>query len=133
MLISLTDSKGQVAFEFVLLVSLLFSAMLVFTLFVSENFSEVQTQTDYFKMKDVALAVKSEISLAAVLDDGYQRSFFVPLTIDGLEYNITESGDSLLFESVSAEYGVSVPSYSGSLQKGNNIIKKTGGAIEINT
>ncbi|MFH1063865.1 MAG: hypothetical protein V1729_02175 [Candidatus Woesearchaeota archaeon] len=128
-----TDTKGQVAFEFVILVAILFSAMLVFTLFVSENFSEVQSDTDYFKMKDIALTVKSEINLAAALDDGYQRSFFVPLTIDGLEYNISTESTSLLFTSSGAEYVVAVPSYSGTVKKGNNVIQKIDGNIEINT
>ncbi len=133
MLRSLTDPKGQVAFEFVLLVGILFAAMLVFTAFVSENFSEVQSDTDYFRMKDVALTVKSELNLAAALDDGYQRSFFVPLTIDGLEYNITSDSSSLMFASAGAEYSVSVPTYSGDVQKGNNVIKKIDGNIELNT
>lgn len=124
--------RGQVAFEFVVLVAVLFTALMVFTSFVRDNFSDVRSDTDYFKLKDVALSVKAEINLAVALEDGYQRAFFVPLTIDGLEYNITKQDNALLFSSSSAEYSVSVPYYEGAVQKGNNLIKKTGGVVGVN-
>jgi hypothetical protein len=132
MLRSLT-SRAQVAFEFVVLVAVAFTALIVFTVFVRDNFSDVQSDTDYYKLKDVALSVRSEISLAASLEDGYQRAFFVPLTIDGLEYNISRENGYLTFASSGAEYVVSVPPYDGILQKGNNVIAKTDGAIGVNT
>jgi hypothetical protein len=125
--------KAQVAFEFVVLVAVLFTALMIFTSFVRDNFSEVQSDTDYFKLKDVALSVKSEINLAVALEDGYQRAFFIPLTLDGLEYNITKEDSALMFASVGTEYSVSVPYYEGTVQKGNNIIQKTGGVVEVNT
>ncbi|MBI5881392.1 hypothetical protein HZB90_04640 [archaeon] len=131
MLRSLT-SKAQVAFEFVVLVSILFGVLLIFTSFVRDNFKEVQTDTDYFKLKDVAISVKSELNLAVALEDGYQRAFFIPLTIDGLEYNITRDNGYLMFASANAEYSVNVPPYTGTLQKGNNFIRKEDGVIEVN-
>jgi type II secretory pathway component PulC len=131
MLRSLTR-HAQVAFEFVVLVAIVFTALIVFTAFVRDNFRDVQSDTDYFKLKDVALSVKAEISLAVALEDGYQRAFFLPLTIDGLEYNISRENGFLMFESSGAEYTVSVPSYSGDVQKGNNIIRKVDGVIEVN-
>ena len=126
-------SKAQVAFEFVVLVSILFGVLLIFTSFVRDNFKDVQTDTDYFKLKDVAISVKSELNLAVALEDGYQRAFFIPLTIDGLEYNITRDNGYLMFASANAEYSVNVPPYAGTLQKGNNFIRKEDGAIEVNT
>jgi hypothetical protein len=125
--------KAQVAFEFVVLVAIMFGALIVFTSFVRDNFAEVQTDTDYFKLKDLALSVKSELSLAIALEDGYQRAFFVPFTVDGLEYNITRENGFLLFASGNAEYSVNVPPYNGTLQKGNNMISKTDGVVEVNT
>ncbi|MBU2561151.1 MAG: hypothetical protein KKD17_02555 [Nanoarchaeota archaeon] len=121
------------AFEFVVLVAVLFTAVIVFTAFVRDNFTAVQGDTDYFKLKDVALSVKAELNLAIALDDGYQRAFFVPLTLDGLEYNITKENGFLMFSAAGAEYTVSVPPYAGTLQKGNNVIRKTDGAVEVNT
>jgi len=132
MLRSLIDTKSQVVFEFVILVSVLFTVLIIFTSFVRDNFSDVQSETDYFKMKDIALSVKSELNLAAALDDGYQRSFFVPLTIDGLEYNISREDGTILFMSGNGEYSVNVPPYTGSVQKGNNLIRKSDGVIEVN-
>lgn len=133
MLRSLTDNKAQVAFEFVMLVAILFTVLIVFTSFVRDNFTEVETDTDHFKLKDLAISIKSELNLAIVLEDGYQRYFYIPLTLDGLEYNITRDDGILLFESANAEYSVSVPQYTGTLQKGNNLIRKNSGAIEVNT
>jgi hypothetical protein len=132
MLRSLTE-RAQVAFEFVLLVAILFTALIVFTSFVRDNFNDVETDTDYYKLKDLAISVKSELNLAIALEDGYQRYFFIPLTIDGLEYNLTRDDGILMFLSSNAEYSVSVPPYAGTLQKGNNVIRKQDGAIEVNT
>lgn len=125
--------NAQVAMEFVILVGISFGALIVFTIFVGDNLTSVQQETDYFKLKDLALATKSEISLAAKLEDGYQRSLYVPLTIDGLEYNISQNGNYILFQSVDAEYQIIVPNYQGNLEKGHNIIRKIDGAIEVNT
>ena len=124
--------RAQVAFEFVILVAVLFTALIVFTSFVRDNFSDVQSDTDFFKLKDVALSVKSELNPAIALEDGYQRSFFVPLTIDGLEYNITKDSDYLMFASEGAEYTVNVPPFTGAVVKGNNVIKKDDGVVEVN-
>ena len=124
--------KAQVAFEFVILVAVLFTALIIFTVFVRDNFSEVQSDTDYFKLKDVALSVKAELNLAVALEDGYQRSFFVPLTLDGLEYNISRENGFLTFSSAETEYTVSLPPFSGDVTKGNNVIRKFDGQIEVN-
>jgi len=124
--------SAQVAFEFVILVAVLFTALIVFTVFVRDNFTEVQTDTDYFKLKDVALSVKAELNLAVALDDGYQRAFFIPLTLDGLEYNISRENGFLEFSSANAEYTVSVPPYDGNVSKGNNVIRKVDGVVEVN-
>lgn len=132
MLRSLVRAKGQVAFEFVVLISILFTALLVFTSFVRDNFHDVQSDTDYYKLKDVALSVKSEISLAVALEDGYNRAFFIPLTIDGLEYNISRDNGFLTFASSETEYVIGVPAYTGTIQKGNNVIRKLEGVVEVN-
>jgi hypothetical protein len=128
-----SQTNAQVAFEFVVLIAILLTVLIVFTSFVRDNFTEVQSDTDYFKLKDVALSVKAEINLAIALEDGYNRAFFIPLTLDGLEYNITRENGFLMFASTDSEYTVSVPPYNGTVQKGNNFIKKTDGLIEVNT
>ena len=42
------QNKSQVAFEFVVLIAVLFTALIVFTVFVRDNFSAAQSDTDYF-------------------------------------------------------------------------------------
>ena len=128
----LQTRRAQVAFEFVILVAVLFTALIIFTSFVRDNFEDAQVDTDYFKLKDIAISVKAEISLAVALEDGYRRDFFIPLTIDGLEYNISRENGFLMFASADAEYTVNVPTYLGDVQKGNNRIQKEDGLIEVN-
>jgi hypothetical protein len=128
----LLTRHAQVAFEFVILVAVVFTALIVFTSFVRDNFQQVQSDTDYFRLKDVALSVKSELSLAVALEDGYQRAFFIPLTLDGLAYGIYRENGYLIFNSSETEYQVTVPAYTGTLVKGNNIIRKQDGLVEVN-
>ena len=76
--------------------------------------------------------MKAELNLAIALEDGYERAFFIPLTIDGLEYNISKENGFLTFMSSDAEYTIHVPPYTGDVTKGNNVIKKIDGAVEVN-
>jgi len=125
-------TKAQVAFEFVILIAIMFATMIIFTAFVRDNFSDIQSDSNYFRIKDVALAVQSELYLAVTLEDGYLREFSVPLTLDGLEYNITKQGNNLIFLGGDADYSVTIPVFQGDVEKGNNVISKVGGVVRVN-
>ena len=125
-------TKAQIAFEFVMLVSVVFIAALVFVSFVRTNYSSFVEDIDYYKLKDIALSVKTELHLATNLEDGYTRAVFIPFTIDGTEYNITKENGYLLFYTATEDYYVVIPPYNGTLTKGNNIITKNTGIIEVN-
>ncbi|NQU79184.1 hypothetical protein HQ545_05440 [Candidatus Woesearchaeota archaeon] len=125
-------TKAQVAFEFVILIAIMFATMIIFTAFVRDNFTDIQSDSNYFRIKDVALAVQSELYLAVTLEDGYLREFSVPLTLDGLEYNITKQGNNLIFLGGDADYSVTIPVFQGDVEKGNNVISKVGGVVRVN-
>ncbi len=126
------QTKAQIAFEFVMLVSVAFMALLVFTAFVRDNYSEIKEDVEYFQLKDVALSVKTELHVAISLSDGYQRSFFIPFTLDGTEYNISKENGYLLFTSSTSEYYIVVPPFNGTFVKGNNVLTKDDGLLEVN-
>jgi hypothetical protein len=124
--------RAQVAFEFVILVSILFTVLIVFTSFVRDNYSDARSDNDYFILKDIALSVRAELNIAATVQDGFERSFFIPLTIEGVEYNITKEVNSLLFTTSESDYAVNIPPYTGDIIRGNNYVKKVAGVIEVN-
>ncbi len=124
--------EAQVAVEFILLVGFVMMAFFVFVIFVRENFSDTQTATTGYQIKDIAVSVQTEMNKAATMEDGYSRAFEIPENIDGTEYNITKTGDFLMFSTEDSEYSVTVPSFTGMVVKGNNHIVKKDGSLEVN-
>jgi hypothetical protein len=125
-------TKAQVAFEFVILVSVAFMVLLVFTTLIRSNFRDAREDSLQYKLKDLALSTQSEITMVVSLQDGYVRSFSLPLNIGGVNYDISQENHTLYFNSSDSEYSVIVPDYQGTIVKGSNTIRKMAGAIEVN-
>ena len=125
-------TKAQVALEFVLLIGIVMMVFFVFEIFVREHLSDMQSDTDYYQLKDIALSVQTELNKAVTLEDGYHRTFEIPTNLDGDEYNITQVGDFLMFSTAESEYSVTVPAFTGMVVKGDNQITKTDGELEVN-
>lgn len=129
--------RGQVAIEFVSFVAIAFMIMAVFMIFVRENLQEATADQNYEKVKDVAITVKGEIFLASSVKDGYQRSFDVPQTVDYANYSIIilnqNSKYHLWVSTNNSEYIADIPSVSGTITKGTNIIRKDGGTVFLNS
>ena len=132
-LIKMRTNKAQLSMEFIMLISIVFMTFVIFVAFVRMNYSEVNDNAEYLKVKDLALSIKFEFDRTIEVESGFQRGFILPATIDYIDYNVTkQSSTVILFSTSDAEYIITVPPFQGDIQKGNNIIKNIGGQIWLN-
>lgn len=124
--------NSQVAMEFVLLIMLAFMIMIVFIGFARNKMSDLREEEEYVSLKDVTLAVQAEIITAKTVEDGYERTFSIPLNLNGIDYTIGFSNSFIVSESEHHEYVVRVSPVNGSLNLGINTIRKENGEVHLN-
>ena len=124
--------KAQTSTEFLFLVGIAFAITLVFTSFTRTNINDLNSQKEYFLLKDVIHNVQAEIVVASRVEDGYTRIFEIPHKLEYYNYTINISGRQLIATSKNYEYLVNIPNITGSIKKGNNLINKSGGVIYLN-
>ncbi len=124
--------KGQMAIQFILLISFIF---LVYLVFVSFQSSMVKDQEDQYRnivVKDMALKLGEEVNLASRMKDGYQREVVLPNYLDGFNYSINIAGTELIVSSGDESFSVSIPPINGSFVIGTNLICKQQNIICVN-
>lgn len=125
--------KAQVSMEFVFLVGLAFTVMVVFISSTRSEFNDLRNEEERTLLKDASYMVQHEIIIASNLKDGYLRNFEIPEKLgDEIPYNITLVNNTLISASAGYENVLNVPAVSGNIKKGQNIINKTGGIIYLN-
>lgn len=125
--------KAQMSLEFVAATGAALVIAVVLAVAVGGKFSDLREEKTVFLIRDTAYVVRSELFAAAEASDGYRRSFVLPHNLSSQEYSITISNTSLILQSENYEHVVKVPSVIGSIGKGNNIIRKSGGAVYLNS
>ena len=124
--------RAQVSMEFVFLIGLAFAVMVVFIAATRSEFNTLQSEEERSLVKDVSVMVQHELVLASNVENGYIRIFEIPQKLEGIEYNISVTNNTLLAATDDYEYVLNVPSVVGNLQKGDNTINKTDGVIYLN-
>lgn len=81
--------KSQSSLEFALIVTFMFTVLVVFFSASTQRMIEIQIENDRALLEDLGTFIQNEIGLATVAADGYMRVFEVPRTLSGREYNIT--------------------------------------------
>jgi|TARA_B100002003_G_C13844029_1_gene414089 uncharacterized protein (UPF0333 family) len=125
------SKKSQIAMEFMLLSGI---ALILAIIFVSLSISQIKdlyTTKEYLLLKDVALKIQNEISIASYAENGYSRSFKLPDKINNRDYNITIVNNSLTVWTDTSLFFVRVINITGSLTNGTNEISKTSDKIRI--
>lgn len=124
--------KAQVSVEFIVFVGIGFIILLIFLASSIEKMNEFNTEKELILLKDAAYKVQNEIVLASIVNDGYIRTFSIPERLGTADYNISINGRTLIAQSANYDYVLQLPDANGTLAKGNNTIKKTGGIVQIN-
>jgi hypothetical protein len=129
--------KGQIAIEFLLYIGIAFFVIIVLLasiLAVSENNTKARTFSD---VDDLGKALQQEFLLASQLEDGYTRRINLPVTINGLRYNVTlgqsnPTNSYLALGYENSELYYLIPPLVGNITLGNNILRKQNGTLYIN-
>jgi len=126
--------KSQTAIEFVVLVGLVALTAVIFMLASLGQIKEFQDRKEYILIKDMALKLQTEVTLAATSEDGYQRQFTLPDKLEEtINYSITiKNNETIIVHSDKSLYAVSIPKVKGNITKNTNTITKTGGVVNLN-
>jgi hypothetical protein len=126
--------KSQSALEFLgITMTILFLFTILFAS-VYENIADKVSENKNSEIKEIAYIIQDEVNLASKSTEGYNREFNIPNKIDGEEYYVNISGDMIIVKSIDNKHAISVPipTISGNVVKGNNLIKKQDGNIILN-
>lgn len=127
--------KGQILIEFILLYGVALIATILFVESISQNKALHETKESLL-VKDVALKIQNEISIASYIEDGYSRQFKLPEKINNKNYNISIINNTLTIwtnsTSFIAIFTTRMVNITGYLKKESNTIAKTNGVIYIN-
>ncbi|MBD3252166.1 hypothetical protein GF386_00350 [Candidatus Pacearchaeota archaeon] len=128
------NKKSQSAIEFLFLIGIILFFFTVFFLIIQKNMSDRIRERKTVVVRETALDVQNEISLAHKSIDGYSRTFKVPEKLNGMEYeiNITENMVYVRIKDTREAIALPVFNTTGNLVKGNNEIKKENGKILLN-
>lgn len=128
------QKKSQGALEFLgLTMALIFLFVLLF-ISVNENLGDKIEKKHNLEIQEIAYTIQDEINLASKSSDGYIREFKVPDKVDEKDYSADIIADMVYVKSSDNKNAIAlpVPSISGNIVKGDNIIKKQNGVIYLN-
>jgi len=125
--------KAQATIEFVILVGFLFFILLIFSALLNNRLVGIHQMNTQIKMKEVANLVITETTLAELVGDGYSRTFELPVTLEGMEYNVSiEDKQDLVISFLGYDYVFFLNQVVfGQVGLGYNLITNKGNLINI--
>ncbi len=125
--------KSQSSIEFFTFVGMAFVAVIVFVAASAYEVKEFNDQKEFFLVKDLALKLQKEVTIAASVENGYERSFSLPDKLeDTLDYFITTKNSTITINSSEKVFVVAIPTVIGNFTKESNKIEKIDGEIYVN-
>lgn len=126
--------KAQSAVEFIILMGVVSMMFVIFVSIIQGNISDEVKDNRDTVLKEVALTVQNEISLAINAPDGYLREFTLPPNILGLDYEINLTGTSVFIRTLDSKHAIALPAQNvtDAVNPGVNIIRKINGTVSIN-
>ena len=127
--------KAQSSIEFFTLMGLAFLAVILFVAVSANEVREFRDAKEFFLIKDLALKLQKEVTLAASVEDGYERSFTLPEKLENIvDYYIQIRNNTITINSSKTVFSVPIVNVTGQFIKGQNEIEKdNNGRIYVNT
>jgi len=88
-ILSFNKKRGQSAFEAVMITGVMLLIFSVFFIVISNKSIDSKKQQDLALLDDTAKIIVGELDLAVAAEDGYQRTFEIPLSLGQIYFNIT--------------------------------------------
>ena len=129
-----TNKKAQSAIEFMILVGFVFFAFTIFIMSVQLSNSNRLDEEKNLRIKEIVISVQDEINLAYYSSNGYQREFKIPESINNIEYEINITEGLVYLKTNDGQNAIALPiqNITGNILKGNNLIKKDNGVVNLN-
>ena len=126
--------KSQVSIEFFTLIGLAFLMLIIIVAASANEVKEFRDRKEVFLIKDLALKLQKEVSIAASVEDGYVRSFTLPDKLDNIvDYSTINTNASITVNSSKTVFFVRVPMiYGKNFTKGSNKVEKINGKVYVN-
>jgi len=124
--------NSQISIEFMMMSGL---ALITAIIFVSVSLAQaknLQQTKELLLLKDIALKIQKEVSIASYTEDGYSREFELPEKVVDRNYNISMVNGTLIVWTNASSYFVRVFNITGQLKKEKNTITKTSGIVYVN-
>ena len=124
--------KAQTGAEFLIISGIVLFLLTVFFLVINNNISERNNEYEALLVKNIALNVVNEISLAFESSEGYVREFQLPEKINGQDYEIRLVSGNVYVATNRNAISLSVKDVEGEIKKGGNKIEKRDGRVYLN-
>jgi hypothetical protein len=127
--------KAQSATEFAILLGAILFIFISLLAVFQQNLSIKAKANRDKEIQEIALQVQNELNIAQDSTNGYQRTFILPNTLINKEYDITLVNNLVYLNTPDGKHALAlpVPIVTGTIMKGNNIIKKLNETIFLNT
>jgi uncharacterized protein (UPF0333 family) len=124
--------RGQIAVEFSFMVMLAIIFFVVALVIIGFYIEKSASERGIAALQDEGARVQQELLIAAAVEDGYQRNVTLPATLDGLQYIVSNTPTTLTFTLYDGTiYNKEIPQTGGTILKGQNRLRKIGGALII--
>ena len=125
--------KSQSSMEFFTLTGLAFLMVIIFVAASASEVKEFREQKEFFLIKDLALKLQKEVTIAASVEDGYERGFNLPEKLENIiDYYITTKNNTITINSSKTVFSAAIPDVIGNFTKGSNKIERINGQIYLN-
>ncbi len=131
----MAHSKGQSAFEFILIVAFMTLFFVSLFSFANNGLSDAREDRVMRTAVGIANIPLAQITLASGLSDGFNSSFLIPQTVDGNTYDLSLiDGREIVVIFKDFEHVEFLPvNASGTLIFGENTIRKQNGKVYLNS
>jgi len=125
---------SQSSMEFLILIGFAFLAVILIVALSANEVKKFRDQKEFFLIKDLALKLQKEVSIAASVEDGYVRSFTLPEKLENIvDYFIIIKNNPLTINSSKTVFSAAIPNTAGkNFTKGINTVEKINGQIYVN-
>jgi hypothetical protein len=124
--------KSQSSLEFLILTGFALVIFITVLALLSKNIYFMNKNKQDILGEDIATKIQKEVLLASNMEDGYKREFSIPSMLGNQDYTISIINNEVILQKGIQNFWKEIPSVSGNITKGNNIIRKTNGTIYLN-